>query len=187
MHLLAPSRAKCSRPLTPPLSTTELCSSSRLLGQVWLPLARDNTCASCNVVETRATRLALHLLPPLHARALTPPLNPLHRSTTLHSVLQESFRNRVYQSDVTTPMRVLYVFPRTWGRSLLQNSAFTSVPISYHGFSDQITLSKSIGRDIFHEGAWYKCQISTFLSCFFETLAPTVFKGSPSKQEGGSI
>ena len=38
-------------------------------------------------------------------------------------------RNFQNQSDVTTPMRVLYVFPRTWGRSLLQNSAFTSVPI----------------------------------------------------------
>ena len=59
-----------------------------VLGRVWRRRAsefgpRAKTWASCNVLEIRVTRLAQHLLAPLYAGALTPPLNPPFRG--LHS------------------------------------------------------------------------------------------------------
>ena len=52
-----------------------------VLGRVWRRRAsefgpRAKTWASCNALEVRSTRLAQHLLAPLQAGALTPPLNP---------------------------------------------------------------------------------------------------------------
>ena len=66
-----------------------VCSASMyVLGRVWRRRAsefgpRAKTWASCNVLEIRVTRLAQHLLAPLYAGALTPPLNPPFRG--LHS------------------------------------------------------------------------------------------------------
>ena len=66
-----------------------VCSASMyVLGRVWRRRAsefgpRAKTWASCNVLEIRVTRLAQHLLAPLYAGALPPPLNPPFRG--LHS------------------------------------------------------------------------------------------------------
>ena len=67
-----------------------------VLGRVWRRRAsefgpRAKTWASCNVLEIRATRLAQHLLSPLQAGALTPPLNPPLRG--LQDALSQGTRN----------------------------------------------------------------------------------------------